>query len=245
MMKQKWEVTSAGLHLIAMAAMLCDHVWRALISGNSWMNCVGRIAFPIFAFLLVEGYFHTHDVKRYAFRLFVCAVLSEVPFDLVMSGQATDWSYQNVLWTLLIGLGLVYLNDEASKTGNVLEQILVSIATVILAILVGSIVQADYGSIGLLMILLFYFFHGNGLFCKIAQFFGLLILCILLGSVQQGIRVGHTLLVFPRQIFAVAALIPIWLYHGRQGYHDKWFQYVCYGFYPVHLLTLGVIAFVM
>lgn len=57
------ETTSMSLHIIAMTCMLCDHLWGTIVPGNDWLTCVGRISFPIFAFLIVEGYFHTRNLK--------------------------------------------------------------------------------------------------------------------------------------------------------------------------------------
>ena len=84
--------------------MLCDHLWATVIPGSNWLTCIGRIAFPIFAFLIVEGYTHTRNLKKYVMRLLLCAALSEVPFDLVMGGRAFYPFHQNVLWTFLIAL---------------------------------------------------------------------------------------------------------------------------------------------
>ena len=64
--KPKFEITSMWLHILAMAFMLCDHLWGTVIPGNEWLTCIGRISFPIFAFMIVEGYFHTKNIKKYA-----------------------------------------------------------------------------------------------------------------------------------------------------------------------------------
>ncbi len=76
------EISAATLHLAAMLFMLMDHLWATLLPAQDWLTCVGRLAFPVFAFMAVEGYFHTHSFKRYALRLLVLAVISEVPFDV-------------------------------------------------------------------------------------------------------------------------------------------------------------------
>ena len=112
------EITSAGLHILAMALMLCDHAWATVVPGNDWLNCVGRLAFPIFAFMLVEGYFHTRSVKKYMLRMLVFALISEIPFNLMVGG---GWFYpvhQNVLWTFLIALVMIHWNEKAKATGS-------------------------------------------------------------------------------------------------------------------------------
>ena len=110
---KKVGINSARLHILAMIFMFIDHFWR-IIPGRNWMNCVGRLAFPIFAFLLVEGFFHTHNRRIYALRLLSGAIVSEIPFNL-MFGGSIFWEYQNIMWTLLIGFliikGLVYIQQ--------------------------------------------------------------------------------------------------------------------------------------
>lgn len=79
-MKEKTGIDSFMLHILAMTLMLCDHLWATLLPGQEWLTCVGRLAFPIFAFMIAEGYAHTSNVKKYMGRLFVFALVSEIPF---------------------------------------------------------------------------------------------------------------------------------------------------------------------
>ena len=83
----KIETTSASLHILAMLFMLCDHLWGTVVPGNDWLTCIGRVSFPIFAFMIVEGYFHTKSLKKYICRLLIAAVLSEIPFNLAMGSS--------------------------------------------------------------------------------------------------------------------------------------------------------------
>ena len=100
-------ITSFGLHILAMVCMLCDHLWATVIPWKAdWMTCIGRLAFPIFAFMTVEGFFHTRNLKRYAARMLLFALLSELPFNLMMSGSLISPFHQNVLWSFLLCLGL-------------------------------------------------------------------------------------------------------------------------------------------
>ena len=244
--KFKLETTSMSLHIMAMIFMLCDHLWATIVPGNDWLTCIGRLTFPIFAFLIVEGYFHTHSLKKYVKRLLIFAVLSEIPFNLVMG---SSWFYplhQNVLWTFLLGIALIHLNEKAKKKGKIVIRILVGIATVILAYILGIFTMVDYYHAGVLMVLTFYFFRGNKWWHYVGQFVLLYYINVeeLSGFAYEINLFGETHYLV-RQGFALLALIPIWLYRGREGYKSKWLQYVYYGFYPVHLLILALIRMMM
>ena len=114
--KFKLETTSTSLHIMAMIFMLCDHLWGTIVPGNDWLTCIGRLAFPIFAFLIVEGYFHTKSLKKYVGRLLIFAVLSEIPFNLAMGSRIFYPVHQNVLWSFLISIGLIYMNEKAKAS---------------------------------------------------------------------------------------------------------------------------------
>ena len=243
-MKRKFplETTSAFLHILAMVLMLCDHLWAAVVPGNDWLNCIGRIAFPIFAFMIVEGYFHTRSVKKYALRLLIFALLSEIPINLMIGGRVFYPIHQNVLWTFLIALGMIHWNEKAAATEKTGVQILAALATVVLGCLLGLVTMVDYYHAGVATVLVFYFFRKPVWWCRLAQLILLWwINSEMIGGIGYEISVLGRNVFLARQCFALLALIPIWLYRGERGYHSKWFRYLCYGFYPVHMLILGVV----
>ena len=121
MTEKRAGLSAMTLKYIAMATMLVDHMGYVLFPWILWLRCVGRIAFPIFAFQIAEGCIRTHDRRRYALRLLLFAVLTEVPFDLAFSGRPLDPSYQNVLWTLLAGALVCWAADWAQRTPDALH----------------------------------------------------------------------------------------------------------------------------
>ena len=243
-MKKRIETTSFSLHILAMAFMLCDHLWGTIVPGNDWLTCIGRLTFPIFAFLLVEGYFHTRNLKKYALRLLIFALISEIPFNLAMGSRIFYPIHQNVLWSFLISLGLIHWNEKARKSGRLWKRILVGTLSVILGFLVGLLTFVDFYHAGILMVLTFYFFRGKKWWHYAGQLLALwYINTEILGGYGYELVIGGKTFFLMRQGFALLALIPIWLYRGRQGHHSKAFRYFCYGFYPAHLLILGLLKF--
>ncbi len=237
------ELTSFTLHILAMILMIVDHIWGVFASGGHlWMTCIGRLAYPIFAFMIVEGYFHTKSLKKYVLRLILFALISEIPFNLVMSSSWIAPLHQNVLWTFLIGILLIFLNEKAKKTGKIRVRILVLVGTILLGCLLGIITFVDYNHGGVLIILMFYVFRQRKWWALLGQ-----IVCLYYISVEvisgQFIPIelfGKTFELVV-QSFSLLALIPIWLYQGKQGPYNKAIRYLYYGFYPAHLLILGLV----
>ncbi len=237
----KLETTSFSLHIMAMVFMLCDHLWGASFVNHDVFTCIGRLAFPIYAFMIVEGYFHTKNLKKYVMRLFLFALISEIPFNLVMGSRAFFPIHQNVLWSFLISIGLIHWNEKA-KGKPAWKRILVAIATVLIAYIGGIITFVDYYNAGILMVLTFYLFRGKKWWHYLGQLLCLwYINCEMLAGFGYEVNLFGTTRFIARQGIALLALIPIWLYRGKQGYHSKTLQYIYYGFYPVHLLLLGII----
>lgn len=266
-------LSSFTLHILAMLFMLCDHMWGTIAGDQRWLTCVGRIAFPIFAFMIAEGFLRTSNVKKYLLRLFIFAIVSEIPFNLMMGGNVKGLGHQNVLWTFIIaillillcesikrGLGKLFkMPEEVVEKKDVLEllvavckekrlipgilffglTILAYIIVTFAGFIIGTFSLVDYFGPGVVTVLVFYFFHKRNILTLIIQ-------VLLIGYINVEMLAGMVYLVhpfgmeleIPEQGLALLALIPIWLYFGRQGYHKKWFRYFCYGFYPVHMLIL-------
>ncbi len=239
-------INSFGLHILAMLLMLCDHLWASVLSGYGWLTWIGRLAFPIFAFMIGEGYFYTSNFKRYLKRLFIFALLSEIPFNLLYSGSWIEPFHQNVLWTFLVGLLCVRGMDSVRKKRKPVVAVILSVGIMLLGYLIGTILMMDYSGEGVLTVILFYLFRGEKWWQKLGQLAGLIYINV---YAIKGMRVpaeffGMTVEI-AQQGLAVLAIIPIWLYNRKRGPHNRFIQYAFYAFYPVHLVILWILAMVL
>lgn len=206
-------LTIFQLKVIALTAMLVDHAGRILAEQVWWTNAVGRIAFPIFCFVLVEGFCHTGDIRKYMGRLFVFAVVSEIPFDLMTSGTWFFWRWQNTFFTLFLGLLMLYLYVSAPTN---IEKVI----RVVGCMLAADYLFVDYQSGGLILILCFYIFREK--------------------KGWQAVSAALTMMLINtmNRMAGVLALIPIFLYNGKRGLK---MQFLFYVLYPVSCLIFGLI----
>lgn len=223
-------MSSFALHIWAMLLMLCDHLQLTLLPDLPILRCVSRLAFPLFAFMAVEGYLHTRSLKKYLLRLLMLAVISEVPFDLLVSGSVFDPMHQNVIWTIILGLCCIRAFENISADLKKMLSAVVIIASLAAAI----IARVDYSSAGVLTLLAFYAFRGNTVRCRLMQLLSLAFInLVLLGGIQFA---------FPYQALAVLSLPIIWLYDGSQGPHNGFIKAANYLFYPAHMLILALFS---
>lgn len=239
-------ITGSTLKLIAIVSMLIDHIGgiillRALMlyglldkinaqDGAAFIDVhaglyytyvifrqIGRIAFPIFCFLLVQGFLHTHDVKKYLSRLFLFALISEVPFDLGFSGTNFDWSHQNVYFTLFFGVlaitGIQMAKDKMDW--SIMGRVLVSLLVVLICTGAALLLKTDYDVLGVLAIVVLYLFRkrktlSSGLGCAVLM-----------------------------EIPTFVSMLPVYFYNGKRGINIKWLFYL---FYPVHILLLYLLG---
>lgn len=243
---QKRGLSQEALKLIACITMLLDHIGVVIImdcfenatGANKGLflelyeilRTIGRLAFPIYCFLLVEGHAHSSNPKRYGLRLLIGAMLAEVPFDLAAFGAIT-MRHQNVMVTLLLGFVML---EVVKKSRNLPVKLLLIIPFAIAA----EYLNADYGADGILVIALFSLTRelpGRALL----QFFGLW--CIFSPSHLMALNWlgGFSVTI---QEWAVVAMVPICLYDGRKTITSKVVQWSFYLFYPAHLLVLYLIG---
>lgn len=162
------------------------------------MRQIGRIAFPIYCFLLVEGFLHTRDRKKYALRLGIFALISELPFDLAFFG-GLEIAHQNVYFTLFIGVLVMMALDRLE--GRKIIQLL----TAILGMLAAQVISTDYSSMGILLIIILYVLREH----KAAK-------CIA-GAVS-----------FSWEVTSIISFLLIPLYNGKRGKQLKYFFYAFY-----------------
>lgn len=234
-------LSGAVLKNIALITMLIDHTGLVfvlyglnyhgrsiLINGTNYlpqiyytMRSIGRIAFPIYLFLLVQGFIHTRNRKKYALRLFLFACISEIPFNLAVSGKLLSWDYQNVFWTLLAGFLMMWGLEklEQSEINRPLKYIcMLALAAAVMAAV--TFCHTDYDWNGILSLLILYIFRFNRLDT------------VILGALS-----------FSWEPWAILAFIPIGLYNGSRGRQAP--KYFFYAFYPVHLLLLVCINYLL
>lgn len=235
-------LNSNALKVIAMILMLLDHMWGTIIPGNQWMTLVGRMAFPIFAFLIVEGYIHTSDYKKYIKRLLIFGLLSEIPFNLIYTGSIIFPFHQNVLFTLVLGLLIINEIDKI-KNNKEIKLRVKSILKILLFLLITIIGFVDYGITGVLTIVVFYLFR-EFKFAWLGQLISLILLYIVFFKGQSIIiNIFNYEYFLPIQGMGVLSLILIWLYNGKKGNNSKLLKYIFYSFYPVHMLMLYLIYY--
>ena len=238
-------INSAVLKNIAVVTMLIDHIgavimtrllirnglYEAMVNQEAYtawmgqnggmygiymaMRIIGRLAFPIYCFLLVEGFQKTHNVKKYLGRMFLFALISEVPFDLAFSGKAWYPAYQNVFFTLLLGLlviaglHLVEQHFAGTTVGKTILRVGLNAVIILTGCVLALVLKTDYDFKGILAITVLYLFRNR----KKAQMWAGVIIFLLMDSLEM---------------FAALSFILIWFYNGTRGRQNKYFFYFFY-----------------
>ena len=214
------------LKLIAMAVMVLDHVGDVFFPEQLWMRALGRLAMPIFAFCISEGFAHTHDKKRYLMRMGAFALLSEVPFDLVTAHVPLEFSHQNIMATFFWAiLGLMFFEriagEGASKGHKIAGYIMLGVFA-----LLSVVLGLDYNMLACGLIFLFCLLRERG------------------PLVATAVAAVYHALLRNKGVywFGLLGFLPILLYNGQRGRGLKWLFYL---FYPGHLLLIWLVRTVL
>ena len=198
--------------------MVCDHVGDLFFPGLTWMRVLGRLALPLFAFCIAEGYEHTGSKGRYLRRLGLFALISELPFDLAVYG-GLEFTHQNVMLTFFLAVLSLLAYDWARRRYPGRAGQLLGGGLVLVLAAVSLLLRADYGYFAVLLVFVFYLLREQS------------------QPVRQLSALALQLILRNKGVFAWGALsfIPLMLYNGKRGRGLKWLFYV---FYPGHLLLL-------
>jgi hypothetical protein len=203
------------LKLLACVTMLIDHIGAALFPQLQWLRLIGRLAFPIYCFLLAEGVRRTKNPRLYGLRLALGAVLAEWPFDVLFFGKFT-WQHQSVMVTLLLGFFMLQLGKKRPAWRIGLMAVFMVLA---------QLLEADYGAYGILVIAAFAWVDDKALQAlALAAAFWMMPSTYFCGV--------------PMQMFALLALLPIWCYSGKKRSAKGAVQWGFYLFYPAHMALL-------
>lgn len=222
-------INGSWLKILAVVCMVIDHVSYLILPhfdlfcqefdvlGKTYtliklLRLVGRLAFPIFAFLITEGFKYTKNQKKYGLNLLAFALISELPYNMFFCGRVFYLGSQNVFVTLFLGfLALYVLENIHTDT----EKAIYIFGIVVLALLL----RCDYGAKGVILIILLYLLKNQLPFASVLS----------LGLLSGGIA-------------AWCAFVPINMYNGKRGFiKGKFLKYAFYGFYPAHMLILYAI----
>lgn len=224
-------LSNFSLKIIALVTMTIDHIGLFFaFPYSSLFRIIGRISFPIFVFLLVEGFYHTKDRRKYFFRLFLFALLSEPIYDYALSNTFYDPLKQNIFFTLSFGLLMLIainkINIVIHKNFNKIEDkifcFLGDFLIVLFFSLLASIFFFDYGMLGILLIFFCYLFHQNLLLMYLFYFLSVLF------------TVGPT-----TQLYCLFSIVPLFFYSSKKGKNIKYFFYV---YYPLHFFLLSLLS---
>lgn len=238
-------LSQEALKLIACVTMLIDHTGATLVLRLLqatpvhygllyWlyygMRIIGRVAFPIYCFLLVEGVHHTRNPKKYGLRLLIGVLLSEIPFDLALSLRGSvcfDWTSNSVMLTLLLGFWML----ECMQRAKGFWKLVLILPFYILA----EILSTDYAGLGILVIAVLALTRGM----KREKLLRTILLGLVLTSGMRNFQIFGIWISL--ESFALLALIPIFCYDGRKLTNSKAVQWAFYLFYPVHLTVLWIL----
>ncbi|MBQ7885825.1 MAG: hypothetical protein IJ313_02915 [Clostridia bacterium] len=222
-------MSSFALRLIALLTMMVDHVGLALFPDVGLFRCVGRLSFPIYCFLIVQGYLHTRSIASYGRRLMLLAILSEIPFDMLIFGRIASPVEQNVLFSLLLGLMALYSHDALNTKP------LHASAAILALCLCAMAANVSYGWLSIALCL--------GVRCagesraKLGIYTAGALLLYSLTLLLSRVTASWVLV----SLCALFGIVPLLLYNGKRGARHPMLTFLFYAAYPLHIILLLIV----
>lgn len=198
---------------------------HTFLGRPTFFNVIGRIAFPIFAFQITEGYIHTKNLKQYFLRLGIFALISQIPFMIFLNSIGINKFTLNVFFTLILGLLCITIYDKSKNKS-------LGILLVLLLMILSELLKCDYGYYGIVLTFLFYLFKNKKSYMNISVTF-----LIIVKYFIDYINKPHIYQIY-LAIGTILSLLFINLYNNKKGKNIKYLLYI---FYPLHLIILSIL----
>ena len=218
-------MSSFILKIFAVVTMIIDHSGYVIFKQFTFFNYIGRTSLPLFAFQISEGYSHTRNIKKYLSRLFVFAIVSQIPFMLYEFSIGKSFSF-NVLFSFCASLLCLIIYDKQKNK-------FISFALITVIAIISYYIKLAYAPFAIAIILIFYILKDRKLLMSICY-----ITACILNYLPNLIKYNFYYKYIILCICTMLPIIPILLYNGKKG---KSFKYFLYLFYPLHLLVLFLI----
>lgn len=222
-------MSSFCLRLVALMSMMIDHTGLALFPDIGLFRCIGRLSFPIYCFLIAQGYLHTRSIAGYGRRLLLLAILSEIPFDMLIFGRMVSPVEQNVLFSLLLGLMALQSADALAAKPLCASAVILGLCMCAMA------ANVSYGWLAIALCL--------GARCagqsraKLLLYMGGALLLYALTLLLSGVTMNWVLV----SLCALFGIVPLLLYNGKRGVKHSLLTFLFYAAYPAHMIALLII----
>lgn len=233
-------MSTLSLKLLALVTMLIDHIGAVFFPQHLFLRYIGRLSFPIYAFLISEGFVHSKNRGKYFLRLFAFGLISEIPYDFLLYGGIFAGESQNIMFELALGVAVLFCAEKIIKE----KQYLFFIPAAAL-VLLSELLRFSYGIYGIMLILTAYITREKGSRIQALYSAGTTIIFNSMVDFSLPFVFGPLEILSTNSIqsLAIFAAVPIMLYNGERGrYRLKWFFYVIY---PAHLLLLILVRYII
>ena len=229
-------MTAFQLKSIALVSMLIDHIGAVFPDHFPiWFRMIGRLAWPVFVFLLAEGFRHTKAPEKFLMRLLAFALLSEIPYDIAMGNAISFTANTNIFYTLFLGGMAICLYQRLQAKHN--SQTMAVLGAIFPTVVLAELLSTEYGGMGVLFIFTIYAIKPKWLRLVAMSGFALSQFIPLIPAHYLGIEIRFEY--FLMILFALATVPLVAMYNGQRGPRIKWLFYWAY---PIHLVLLAVIT---